>query len=272
MSRSIAPSRMKTLFLSDLHLGARAARPKAALEFLAAHEAETIYLVGDIFDIWHGGRIHRSPETDELLQALEQRVAAGTRVIYLSGNHDAALRAPDAVMPEGWTQPAGWIRSDVLTHRAADGRRYLVLHGDQCDSRLMRWHFMTRLGSRADAFLRGLDDWLGRRLPPPAPGRPSRIQRAITKFNGLFVMGGRFENRLVALARTAETDGVICGHSHKPMLRNIDGTIYANCGDWTDSFTALIEAHDGTLRLVEWARPQQTVSPKSPFGAVTQDA
>ncbi|MDK3018421.1 UDP-2,3-diacylglucosamine diphosphatase [Pseudodonghicola flavimaris] len=272
MSPAFAPLRLKSLFLSDLHLGARAARPKAALEFLAAHEAETIYLVGDIFDIWHGGRIHWPREAEELLAELDRRAATGTRVIYLCGNHDAKLRSPEARLPAGMTAPRHWQRHEVLTHEAADGRRYLVLHGDQCDSRLMRQHFMTRIGSRADAFLRGLDDWLGRRLTPPAPGRPSRIERAISTFNSLFVMGGRFEARLVALARSAKADGVICGHSHKPMLRSIGGTLYANCGDWVDSFTALIETHEGALRLVEWARPPHATRPKTSFGPLAQDA
>lgn len=259
------PLRVRTLFLSDLHLGARAARAKQVLDFLQAYEAETIYLVGDILDIWHGGRVHWTEATEAVMQDLRRRVAGGTRIVYLAGNHDAVLRYPGAALPEGWT-----LR-EAITHRAGDGRRYLVLHGDQCDSRLMRWHVMTRLGSRADALLRGIDAWLGRYLPARTPGRASRIERAIGAFNGLFVMAGRFEGRLVALARASKADGVICGHSHKPMLREIDGTIYANCGDWIDSFTALTETFDGVLRLVEWAPQASTAGAALPFGALAKD-
>lgn len=238
----------RTLFLSDLHLGARAARPGAILEFLAAHEAETIYLVGDILDLWHGGAVFWSAAHQAVVDELTRRAEAGVRVVYLAGNHDAVLREPGvARLPEAWE-----LR-EALTHRAADGRSYLVLHGDQADARLLRFHIMTRIGSRADAMIRGIDDWLWQRGRVALRGRDLRLREALGQVNGLFVMASRFEQRLIGLARAAGTQGVICGHSHKPMLREVDGMLYANCGDWVDSFTALTETHDGSLRLVEWA-------------------
>lgn len=264
--RGMAPERVRSVFLSDLHLGARASRPDAALDFLAAHEAERIFLVGDILDIWHGGKIHWPAEAEAFMRELDRRAERGVEVIYLSGNHDAALRACDSDLPDSWQH------CETMTHTAADGRSYLVLHGDQADSRLMRQHFMTRLGSRLDAMLRGFDDWLGRRFFTRMPDQSTAIQRAIVKFSGLFVMAGRFQNRLVAMAREAGADGVICGHCHRPMLDKIDGTIYANCGDWIDSFTALTEHHDGTLRLVEWGETPHMVPATASFGPVTQDA
>ena len=96
---------------------------------------------------------------DAVLADLERRVRDGARVIYLAGNHDAVLRRPGAAR-----LPKGWELRDSLIHRPADGTRYLVLHGDQCDNRLLRLHVMTRIGSRADALVRGLDAWLGRRM------------------------------------------------------------------------------------------------------------
>lgn len=266
MSHSLAPTRQRALFLSDLHLGARAARPGLVLEFLAAHEAETIYLVGDIFDLWHGGRVHWSDKAEAVVRLLSARARAGTRVVYLAGNHDAVLREPGAVhLPEGWE-----LR-EAMTHRAADGLRYLVLHGDQADGRLFRLHVMTRIGSRAEAALRALDAWLGKRDGTPRPpATRSRIERMIARFNSLFVMGGRFERRLVTLAKAAAVDGVICGHSHRPALREVGGALYANCGDWVDSFTALTEDHDGAIRLLAWAPAPVAVAQAS--GPVTQEA
>lgn len=254
MSQTFAPTRLRALFLSDFHLGSRASRPGMVLEFLAAHEADTIYLVGDILDLWHGCKVHWGADASAIVAELEARASRGVRVVYLAGNHDAPLRAPRAALPRGWE-----LR-EALTHEAADGQRYLVLHGDQCDSRLMRWHFMTRIGSRADAMIRALDDWFARRFGPPRSHRPSRIQRLIVAFNELFIMGGRFETRLVALAKATGADGVICGHSHKPALKELDGATYANCGDWVDSLTALTEDHTGALRLVEWV-PEEAPAP-----------
>ncbi|MEZ5722462.1 MAG: UDP-2,3-diacylglucosamine diphosphatase [Paracoccaceae bacterium] len=248
MSQPYLPTHLRALFLSDLHLGARSARPALVLDFLAAHRAETIYLVGDIFDLWHGGRIHWTDTAEAVVNELTRRARAGTRVVYLAGNHDAVLREPGvARLPEGWD-----LREAII-HRAADGQRYLVLHGDQADSRLFRFHIMTRIGSRAEAAIRALDDWLGRWAQRPrAPHHRSRIERSLARFNGWFVMGRRFERRLVRLASAAGAQGVICGHSHRPALRPVAGALYANCGDWVDSFTALTEDHDGALRLLSW--------------------
>jgi len=236
----------RTLFLSDLHLGARASRPRAVLDFLRAHEAETIYLVGDIFDVWHGGRLHWSSVHDEVLAEFDRRIALGTHVVYIPGNHDTVLRRVPSMLPSGWDY------ADAVVHRAADGTRYLVLHGDQADSRLLRWHALTRVGSRADAMLRWADSMVARAIGGPDSAEAGLAQAAIDRFNSLYAMGDRFERRLVAMAREAGTEGVICGHSHKAGLKRHGEVIYANCGDWVDSLTALVEDHEGALHLVEW--------------------
>ncbi|EPX82578.1 UDP-2,3-diacylglucosamine diphosphatase [Salipiger mucosus] len=233
----------RTLFLSDLHLGARASRADVVRTFLRTVEAETIYLVGDIFDLWHGGRVHWSAAHDDVLEDLRDRARAGARIVYLPGNHDTVMRAPDARIE-------GWELREAVIHKAADGRRYLVLHGDQCDPRILRWHAMTRLGSRLDGSLRQLDHWIQAAAGPFDPARTPG-QRVIGWANQLLAMGDRFENRLTTLARAAGARGVICGHSHKPGLRSTrDGMVFANCGDWVDSLTALAEDRDGRLQLL----------------------
>lgn len=266
MSQVHAPTHSRALFLSDLHLGARAARPGLVLDFLAAHEAETIYLVGDILDLWHGGRTHWSDKAEAVVRMLTARAREGRRVVYLAGNHDAVLREPGAAR-----LPEGWELREAVTHEAADGQRYLVLHGDQADGRVFRFHVMTRIGSRLEAAVRAVDAWLGNgNAAQRQPQNRSRIERMIAKFNALFVMGGRFERRLVRLAKAAGAQGVICGHSHRPALRDVDGALYANCGDWVDSFTALTEDHDGALRLVAWGAATSAAAHAA--GPVAQEA
>lgn len=105
---------MRSLFLSDLHLGARASRPSQVLAFLRNIDAETIYLVGDIFDLWHGGRVHWGDAHEAVMDAFRERRRNGTRIVYLPGNHDAAMRAPDAAV-------AGWELREAVIHHAADG-------------------------------------------------------------------------------------------------------------------------------------------------------
>lgn len=247
--------RVRTLFLSDLHLGARGCRAEDILGFLQSVEAGTIYLVGDILDIWHPGKLHWGATHDAIWADLTRRHMTGTRVVYLPGNHDAALRG------EGGGRLDRFEVCDTLTHETADGTRYLVLHGDQCDARIFRFHFMTRIGSRADAALRALDHWL-RRLRPRA--ERGIFELAISAVNALMVMGDGCEKRLAALARTRGHEGVICGHFHKAALRQTGGVTYANCGDWVDSRTALVETLDGALQLIEWqavAQPEARWQP-----------
>lgn len=247
-AKSSAPRRYRSLFLSDFHLGARGCQPAPILNFLREAEADTIYLVGDILDIWHGGRIHWSATHDAIIRELDKRAETGTRVIYLPGNHDAPMRALDRNFMH-------FELAETVVHEAADGQRYLVLHGDQCDGRILRWHFMTRLGSRMDALFRGLDGWLLRRRGRHE-SEGSAIQWAIARFNDLMAHGKGFERRLMAMATQARAQGVICGHSHKPTLRDLHGLTYANCGDWVDSLTALAENHDGALQLLQWVNTQ----------------
>ncbi len=240
--------RLRSLFVSDLHLGAPGTQARPFLDFLRQTECETIYLVGDIFDLWHGPFLNWSPVHDAIIAELDRRAAAGTRIVYLPGNHDAAMRDFIGI---GARAPMGgrFEMQGMLTHVAADGRRYLVLHGDQCDARILRWHAMTRIGSRLDAGLRRFEGWLSRMLRP-AGGGADLLRRGLER---LLLAGNRFEQRLVALARDSGHDGVICGHFHRAALREHGAITYGNCGDWVDSLTALAEMPDGRLAVLEWA-------------------
>lgn len=248
----------RTLFLSDLHLGALGCRPDRILEFLEQNEAETIYLVGDILDTWHPLVLHWTEVHDRIVRLLLRRARGGVRVIYLPGNHDHALRAR-----YGTHMGCLEVMEQAL-HRTADGRSFLVLHGDCADRRLFRAHFWTRIGSRMDGALRGFDLRLkrwGRTLPPDDR---SAIEVLLGWVKVLMNFGDGFEIRLTDMARALGQDGVICGHSHQAALHDDHGLIYANCGDWVDSFTAIAEAPDGRLSLLEATAAQ-------PFAAAERD-
>lgn len=237
----------RTLFISDLHLGARGCQAREILEFLKGCHAETVYLVGDIFDFWHVGKVHWTGIHDEIIAELNKFSLNGARVIYLMGNHDR--QAQDVVRI--YLPYAEFLVSAV--HKAADDRTYLVLHGDQADRRLLRWHIMTLLGSRMDAALRATDDWITRNQNVPAD-RSGIFKQVISLFNRVMAMGERFETILASMAKEAGTDGVICGHSHIPGVRMRKGSTYANCGDWVDNLTALIEDYNGHIELYSWQR------------------
>jgi UDP-2,3-diacylglucosamine pyrophosphatase LpxH len=245
--------RFRSLFLSDLHLGAPGCRAEAILEFLQGHDADTIYLVGDTFDLWDPLFTHWGEAEHRIVALLAARVAAGRRVVCLVGNHDRAL-----IAPSGRNRPeVGGLAAEILpdlVHVAGDGRRYLVLHGDICDARVLRFHIWTRLGSRADSLLRLADKVLRRLRPALAPEARGPLEMLIHGLNDILYRNRRHERRLVALARAMGCDGVICGHFHIAALHDDHGLRYANCGDWTDSCTALAEAPDGTLALIGQGR------------------
>jgi len=233
----------RALFISDLHLGAAGSKAHNILEFLKCCRAEAVYLVGDIFDLWCVGSVHWTSVHNEVVAELNRFSNEGAQLIYLVGNHDRySIEAVQKYLP------TADFRERAI-HEAADNKTYLVMHGDQADRRLFRWHFMTVLGSRLDAILRGMDHRIAQNRPR---GQKKIFGHLVDSFTRIAAMGERFETRLVFAANNAGADGVICGHSHRPGVRTHDGMIYANCGDWINSFTALTEDHKGQIELHWW--------------------
>lgn len=233
---------VRALFVSDLHLGALNSRADAFLGFLNRVEADQIYLVGDIFEMWSGAPLRWSDAQARVLRDLGARRAAGARVVYLPGNHDDGPEAAD------FAAHLGFDHQPHQVHETLAGRRYLVLHGDQFDARVLRSQAMTRVGVRLEGVLHGMDRSVGRWRR-----RPVRLaQRVVPRFHRLLLVGNRYEQRLAQAARAQACHGVICGHFHRAALHPRDGITFGNCGDWIESLTALAEGTDGVMRLMRW--------------------
>ena len=231
----------RTLFISDLHLGALSSHPTLALQFLQRHKADTYVLIGDILDLWQPLLPHWRAQDQAVIDHLRARAAAGSKLIYIRGNHD-----PDPVkIPVHAHLDAVYVSSYI--HTTVQGKRLLVVHGDEADSRLIRLHLMTRIGSLIDHALRCCDRVL-RRLSRRQPQARGVIERLIKASNTVRYRGRAHEKRMVDLARAKGLDGVICGHFHIAALHDHFGLTYANAGDWVDSMTALEDAGDGVLR------------------------
>jgi len=237
----------RTLFISDVHLGTKACQAEALLDFLRHFEADTIYLVGDIIDFW---RIKRSPHWpqahNDVVQKLLRKVRKGSRLIFIPGNHDEALRSYCG-------QHFGGVEfklNDI--HETADGRRFVVMHGDEFDvviryvkwlALLGDWAYVTALGLNT-VFNKvrrsfGLSYWsLSAYLK-------HKVKKAVNYI-------GDFETALVGEARRHNADGVICGHIHHPAMRQFDDVLYVNIGDWVESGTAVGETRDGKLEMIRW--------------------
>jgi UDP-2,3-diacylglucosamine pyrophosphatase LpxH len=242
-----APLRCRSLFISDLHLGTRAAQAGALLDFLRRVEAETIYLVGDIIDFW---KVRRSPywlqAHNDVIQKLLRTSRKGTRIVLIPGNHDECLR-DFCGLRFGRIE----VQREAM-HTTLDGRRYLVLHGDEFDVvvRYSRW--LALLGDRSyelALWSNGPLNWARRRFGLGYWSLSAYLKcRVKTAVNFI----GEFEAALAEAARRNGADGVICGHIHHAADRHFGGIHYLNTGDWVESCTALVETLAGELRVVRW--------------------
>jgi UDP-2,3-diacylglucosamine pyrophosphatase LpxH len=244
-----APSRRpyRTLFISDVHLGTRGCQAERLIDFLRHHDADVIYLVGDIVDGWRLQRGWYWPQThNDVVQKLLRKVRAGSRLIYVPGNHDEFLR-------EYVGMNFGGIEIvDRYVHETADGRRLLVMHGDEFDGIIRHAPWLSTLGAGAYAVAMAVNiqvNVVRRRL---GLSYWSLSAWAKQKVKNAVKIIGDFEKALVSEAKRAGAEGVICGHIHHAAMHHQFGIEYVNTGDWMESCTAVIEHHDGRLEIVHW--------------------
>lgn len=240
--------KVRSIFLSDIHLGTRACQAEQLLEFFKEYDSENLFLVGDIIDFWAMKRgVYWSTHHNTVVQKVLKRARHGTNVVLVPGNHDEALR-------EHVDVSFGHIRllRDYL-HVAADGKRYLLIHGDEFDqvTRYHRW--LAVLGDHAYAFvvrLNSLLSWIRRRLGVSGYWSLSGYAKRQVKSAVSFIFD--FEQSVARHVKEQQFDGVICGHIHAAAIKPLDGITYINCGDWVDSCTAIVEHNDGRMELIEW--------------------
>ncbi|MFS0773193.1 UDP-2,3-diacylglucosamine diphosphatase [Sphingomonas sp. 1P08PE] len=254
--------RYRTIFVSDAHLGTSGSSAAMLLDFLKRHECETLYLVGDMIDGWALRKGWYWPQAhSDVVRAVLKMAKHGTRVVYVPGNHDEHFR--DYVGLEfGGIE---LLPEDV--HVTADGRRLLVIHGDQFDNVVLYHKWLAFLGDGAYTLLLKSNGWVNRvrRLfgyPywSLAAHMKKRVKNAVAFIS-------RFEEVVAHAASDRGVDGVVCGHIHSAEIRRFGDITYYNDGDWVESCTALVEAADGTLSIVDWA--EQT---RADTEAATADA
>ena len=255
------PSRrpnLRTTFICDVHLGYRGCQAEYLLAFLRELDTETLVLVGDIVDLWSLKRSFYWPLAHhEVLRQILALARAGTRVVYVPGNHDEEFRELCGAEVAGIE-----IRRDFI-HTTADGQRFLVLHGDDLDGAVQFSGVLKHLGERMyDVML-----WLGvgvhairRRLGVGHWSLASWVKGQVPDARRYIE---RFEHAAVHAARRHGLEGVICGHIHQPGLREVEGIRYCNDGDWVEHCSALIEDQNGRLALVHFtaARTAQRRTP-----------
>lgn len=262
----------RTIFISDVHLGMRNSQSTALLDFLRTIEADNYYLVGDIIDFW---KVQRGPfwpqSHNDVLQKLLRKVRRGARMTFIPGNHDDGLRDYCGMSFGGID-----IRRDAI-HETANGKKYLVLHGDEFDVvvRYARW--LAFLGDRSYDVALAVNVPLNFMRRLFGLGHWSLAQYLKLKVKTAVKFIGEYEEALSHEARRREVDGLICGHIHHANNKMMGPIHYLNCGDWVESCTAIGERHDGTFEIIDWkahmaAEARRRVATSSRIKAVERAA
>ena len=238
----------RAIWISDIHLGTSGCKAEFLLDFLRVNESDQLYLVGDIVDGWQLKRgWYWKQSHNDVVQKVLRKARKGTKVTYIVGNHDEVLR-----------EFLGLRFGEILieneaVHELRDGRRLWVTHGDLFDGVIQYAKWLAYLGDTAYTMALKVNDHfnylrhkMGMSYWSLSQYLKHRVKNAIS-----FITA--FEEALTTEARRRGYDGVVCGHIHRPEIREIDGTLYCNDGDWVESLSALVETHEGELELVYWA-------------------
>jgi len=243
----MTPTHVRSIWISDFHLGTRHSRADELLDFLRSYESEYLFLVGDIIDGWALSRSWQWPQShSDVIQKILRKARKGTSVAYIPGNHDAFAR-----------QYAGLRFGRVTVRKSArhtllDGRTVLIVHGDEFDGIIRYAQWLQKLGAVAYGFALALNHFVN--MIRGIMHRPywslsaylkQRTKKALAYIDD-------FEQLVAEKAHAAGVEGVVCGHIHHADVRTMGTVTYMNCGDWVESCTALVERLDGTVELVRW--------------------
>ncbi len=239
---------VRSIWISDVHLGFAGCSAEHLLKFLRQMRCERLYLVGDIIDFWSLKRKRHWPQShNDVIRSILGKAKHDTRVIFVPGNHDDVMRDYAGLM-------LGNVEiHDEFIHETPDGRRLLILHGDQFDGAVRCSKLVSLLGAglydlllRANGWVNWVRGKLGRDYWSLASFLKQRVKNAVRYIE-------HFEQAVAREANSRQVDGLICGHIHRPELTTISDRLYLNCGDWVESCTALIEHHDGSIELIHCA-------------------
>lgn len=247
----------RSICISDIHLGTRDCKAEALNNFLKHNTCETLYLVGDIVDAWkiQQNKWRWKQSHTNVVRRILGHAKRGTRVVYVAGNHDEFLRP---MIPYGFSFGLVEIHNQI-EHIGADGKHYLVVHGDLFDgiTRLAPW--INFLGDNAYDFVLRLNskfNWIRHKMGFGYWSLSKYLKHKVKKAVDFMF---QFEKNLAGYCKKRGFDGVICGHIHHAEIKEIDGVVYMNDGDWVESCTALVEHWDGRWEIITWTKERDDV-------------
>ena len=239
----------RSVFISDVHLGAKGCQAESVRHFLHDIQCENLYLVGDIVDMWVGARPGKwKQEHTNVIRTILGKSQNGCVVRYTPGNHDALVRKLNG------SELGNIAINPSFIHTTADGKRLLVVHGDFFDRSVTVLKPLAWVGAWLYEFLTAFNTWVNKLRRLPHPRRATFSARAKKQLKNCIQYFTNFEERITVDAQHQGYDGVVCGHIHKPRIKlRSEGGLYVNCGDWVEHCSAIVEHFDGRLQLVYWA-------------------
>ena len=240
----------RSVFISDVHLGTKMCQAELLLDFLKTFECDNLYLVGDLIDGWALSKNFFWPQShNDVIQKILRKGRKGTKIYYIAGNHDEFLRV---FAPQMF---GNIIIEDTAIHTAVDGKKMLVLHGDQFDAIVNKMKWLSHLGVWAYDVSIMLNTAVAKirnilKLPywSLSAWAKYKVKKAVNFISD-------YEENLLNYAKSKSASGIICGHIHHANIRDINGLTYMNCGDWVESCTALVEHADGRWEIIRWVKP-----------------
>jgi UDP-2,3-diacylglucosamine pyrophosphatase LpxH len=238
----------KSVFISDIHLGTKMSQADKLLDFIKTFECENLFLVGDIVDGWAMSSGFYWPQShNDVIQKILRKARKGTNVVYVPGNHDEFLRSFCD------TQFGNLILVKQYIYTASDGKRYLIMHGDEFDAVVNNMKWLSRLGSWAydfsiifNIFVTKVRNIFGLPYWSLSAWLKYKVKKAVNFISD-------YEENLSKYATANNVDGIVCGHIHHPNLRQIGKITYVNCGDWVETCSAIVEHQDGTFEVIYWS-------------------
>lgn len=248
------PDKYRSIWISDTHLGSKECNAKYLMDFIRSTECENLFLLGDIIDIWSYKKNKYWPQLHtDIIKAILEKAQNGTRVMYIPGNHDEMIK-----------DYAGSMFGEVeiaerYTHTTVDGKRLLLLHGDEFDHLIQYSKIICKLGDWSYFWLLKLNHLINvvrRKLGVPYWSFSSYLK---TRVKGAREHIDRFESIVTSEAQRNMVDGVVCGHIHHAEMCMKNDVLYCNDGDWVESCTSLVEHHDGKLEIIHWTEQARAV-------------
>lgn len=237
----------RSVFISDVHLGATGCKVAAVHDFLRSVECDNLYLVGDIIDAWISRNRQWPQEHSNFIRTILGKAKRGARVCYAPGNHDAFMRRMNGF-------ELGFVEFEhQFIHTTADGRELLVVHGDLFDPSCSKHSWLGWIGAWLYEYIQIINAWLNKRRIKNHKRKIDIASPVKRLAKAVFSRREYYDLYLIEAARELGCEGVVCGHVHRPEIRTLDdGFQYINCGDWVEHATAIVEHTDGRLELISW--------------------